>query len=224
LRGDDKTVRVWDTDSGVELLVLRRHEGTVVSVSWSPDGRRIASASEQTVRVWDADNGAELALLRGHEDRLWGVSWSPDGRRIASASEQTVRVWDADSGAELAVLHGNEETAGDVSWSPDGRRIMSVSYARGAARVWDAENGHCLRIIEDKEGFEALVAGTSVFPVRALSIGGETVINLAATALPVTWLPSALYHIWPHPSDRTWAGSVLLHNHLYIFSLEGTIL
>jgi WD40 repeat protein len=66
-------------------------------VSFSPDGRRLASASEDnTVRVWDAGSGQELLILKGHTDGVRAVSFSPDGRRLASASEdKTVRVWEA---------------------------------------------------------------------------------------------------------------------------------
>jgi WD40 repeat protein len=66
-------------------------------VSFSPDGRRLASASSDgTVRVWDAASGKELLILKGHTDAVNGVSFSPDGKRLASAGEdRTVRVWEA---------------------------------------------------------------------------------------------------------------------------------
>jgi WD40 repeat protein len=56
-------------------------------VSWSPDGSRIASGSDDsTVHVWDSRTGAVLSTLEGHSDRVTTVSWSPDGSRIASRS------------------------------------------------------------------------------------------------------------------------------------------
>ena len=63
---DDKTVRVWDAESGVELACLRGHDGEVASVSFDQTGRRLVSGSwDKTVRVWDAENGVELACLAG---------------------------------------------------------------------------------------------------------------------------------------------------------------
>jgi WD40 repeat protein len=102
----DKTVRVWDVDSGRELACLRGHEHSVRSVAFDSPGRRIVSGSvDKTVRVWDVDSGRELACLRGHERSVESVGFDPQGRRIVSGSDDgTVRIWDADSGACLEVI------------------------------------------------------------------------------------------------------------------------
>jgi len=155
----DRTVRVWDVQSGAELACLRGHDSDVRSVAYSPDGRRIASGSEdKTVRVWDAQSGAELACLRGHEDVVHSTAYSPDGRRIVSGShDKTVRVWDAQSGAELACLRGHGERVRSVAYSPDGRRIVSGSEDK-TVRVWDAQSGAELACLRGHEGWVRSVA------------------------------------------------------------------
>lgn len=90
---------------GSEFADLRGHNGWVQAVVWSPDGRRLATASgDETARIWNADNDRELAVLRGHRSGIWSLAWSPDSRRLATGlDDQTIRVWDAESGAEIIV-------------------------------------------------------------------------------------------------------------------------
>ena len=72
-------------------------------MAFSPDGKRLASASrDQTVKVWDAVTGQEILTLKGHTSGVTSVAFSPDGKRLASAAPRmTVKVWDAATGQEF---------------------------------------------------------------------------------------------------------------------------
>jgi len=91
----DRSARVWDANTGGELVVLRSDDD-VVYVGFSPDGSRIVTGSnDRTARVWDTATGRELAALRGHEGGVKSAAFSPDGVRIVTgSSDKTARVWD----------------------------------------------------------------------------------------------------------------------------------
>ena len=77
----------WDAQTGQELLTLKAHTKFVNSVTFSPDGRTLASASnDETVKVWDAQTGKELLRLNGHAADVHGVATSADGLRPQRAA------------------------------------------------------------------------------------------------------------------------------------------
>jgi WD40 repeat protein len=97
-------------------LTLRGHLNDVRAVSFSPDGKRLATASaDDTARVWDATSGQELLVLRGHSSLVAAVAFSPDGTRLATASwDKTAKVWDASNGQELMTLRGHSTLISDL--------------------------------------------------------------------------------------------------------------
>ncbi|WP_437278470.1 protein kinase [Sorangium sp. So ce375] len=129
----------WALHSWVARVVLT-HPDVVARAGYSPDGKRIVTAShDRTARVWNADGTGEPLVLRGHEDRIRSAVFSPDGKRIITASDdKTARVWNADGTGEPLVLRGHEDVLNSAEFSPDGERIVTASWDR-TVRVWNAD-------------------------------------------------------------------------------------
>ena len=130
-----------------ESTVLRGHYSRIETASFSPDGRRIVSASgDYSVRVWDVKTGTQIA--EGvHEDQVYFASFSPDGRRVVSASkDSTIRIWDAETLTPIVAPIKIDDMATSAVFSPDGKFIVSTSFSSEPdIRIWDASTGdlHC---------------------------------------------------------------------------------
>jgi WD40 repeat protein len=148
LRTAEVMTKVWDASTGQELLALTGKTGAVISVAFSPDGRRLATGSEDgTTKLWDAHSGQELVTIQGHTDRVRTVAFRPDGRRLATASwDGTTKLWDPETGQILLSIN---EPANRVAFSPDGQRLVTADRGqKRTATVWDAHSGQKLLMLE----------------------------------------------------------------------------
>jgi Tol biopolymer transport system component/tRNA A-37 threonylcarbamoyl transferase component Bud32 len=124
------------------LTTLKGHTNFIHSLVFSPDGKRLASASgDFSVKVWDIATGQEIRTLNGHTRAVLSVAFSPNGQRLASASlDRTVKVWDPTTGQESLTLKGHSSAVLSVAFSPDGQRLASASSDR-TVKVWDPATG-----------------------------------------------------------------------------------
>ena len=136
---------------------LTGHKGLVSSISWSHDGKYIASCSnDRTARIWNANTSTCIYILKGHTNNVWSVIWSPDGKYIASSSEDgTVRIWDAITGTCIHTLEGHTNNVWAVVWSPDGKYVASKSQD-ATIRVWNAITGTCIYTLNGSYGGSSL--------------------------------------------------------------------
>ena len=144
----DNTARVWDTESGDCLFVLRDHEQWVESAAFSPSSTEIITGSrDNTIRMWDMESGKCIKIFKGHFNWVSSVAYSNDGKLIASGSHDTrICVWDAGTSECIRMLRGHEEEVTCVLFNKTGDKLASCSRDK-TIRLWDIDSGTCIKIM-----------------------------------------------------------------------------
>ena len=142
----DTTISNSYIDSSLQTLM--EHFDYVNSVSYSPDGKKIISGSDDnTIKIWDANTRQCLNTLEGHTFSVYSVAYSPDGKNIVSGSyDKTIKIWDANTGVCLKILKGHTSSVSSVAYSPDGTKIISGSDDK-TIKIWDVNTGQCIKTL-----------------------------------------------------------------------------
>jgi WD40 repeat protein len=145
----DKTLKLWDTDTGQCLQTFEGHTGSVESVALSRDGTRALSGSwDQTLKLWDTGTGRCIQTFEGHSKWVNSVTLSRDGTRALSGSQDnTLKLWDTSTGRCLQTFEGHTESVESVALSRDGTRALSGSQDN-TLKLWDTGTGRCLQTFE----------------------------------------------------------------------------
>ena len=213
------TAEIWslapgaggDAAAGRALLTLTSHGDAVYAVAFSPDGKRLATASlDGTAIIWDAATGNELLTLTGHAGEVFSVAFSPDGKRVATGSnDRTAKVWDAATGRELLTLTGHTGAVFDVAFSPlDGGQQLATASLDGTVKVWSlvatsAGDTAAGQELFELSGHAGTVLGVAFSPdgtrlatangdgtVRIYPASIQTLVGLARARLTRGWTPA----------------------------------
>jgi len=152
----DKTIRLWNIETGGLIGELAKRKDPIHSVTFSPDGKLLASGGENkyktddgkktTIYLWNVDSQELVNSFSGHDLRVNALAFSPDGEILASGSnDSTVRIWNVKSGKQLHNLKGHSSNIGSIAFTQDGKRL--ISSGGGGIRIWDCDTGeliHCL--------------------------------------------------------------------------------
>ncbi|MDJ0555667.1 MAG: NB-ARC domain-containing protein [Microcoleaceae cyanobacterium MO_207.B10] len=139
-------IRLWQTQTGKQLLYLSAHSNWVQSLTFSPDGLVLASASaDQTVKFWDAHTGEYLKTFTGHTAQVLSIAFSPDGETLASGgADNTIKLWDVNTGECLHSWEGHENWVNSVEFGLGGKTLATGSFD-GTVKLWDVDTGGCLK-------------------------------------------------------------------------------
>jgi WD40 repeat protein len=138
----------WDTATGKELHRFEGLEADLKSVTFSPDGKKVAAAgADGRVCLWDTTTGKDVLYIPAHpgqsDDEFHttpAVVFSPDSKRLATAgTDRMIRVWDATTAKELATLQGPDGGFCALAFTPDGKKLIS-GCADTTALIWDLAN------------------------------------------------------------------------------------
>lgn len=145
----DKTVKIWEADSG-KMLHSLKHEKLVFGASFNKDGSRLATAcDDNTAKIWDVagvDSGKIIKTLP-HDKGVFLVSFNRGGTCLATACfDGTARLWDAD---KFEPLHSplQHPQLRDLAFSPDGRFLATAGYG-GEVKIWEVASGRELRTVK----------------------------------------------------------------------------
>ncbi|KAH7919497.1 WD40 repeat-like protein [Leucogyrophana mollusca] len=144
----DKTIRIWNVESGQQVGESLEHDSKVKAIAVSPDGGKIAGRVEGGVIMWDVVGRKRVREVKidGHEEQgayALMVSFSPNGRWIATASSDStsIQLWDVDTGRPVRELQQHVDVIWCLSFSPDGAHIAAGSFV-GSFRVLDISTGN----------------------------------------------------------------------------------
>ena len=131
-------IQLWDTDTGKHKLTLEEHTRDVRSLTFSPEGQTLASASNDgTIRLWHVNTGKQIQTLLGHEESVYSVAYSPDGQTLASgSSDGTIRFWHTVTGEYKSTFSGHTGTVLSIAYAPDGKTLASGG---SGVHLWDIE-------------------------------------------------------------------------------------
>lgn len=141
--GEDKTVRLWDTEERAKIAALNRHEASVTALTFSPDGKILATGDAgKVIKVWDVNAQHERATLTGHTNGVSALTFTPDGKTLASGSyDGTIRFWNPDTGqAHLTFTTGHTEQIKAIAFAENGITLATAAFT-GVVEVWNLKTG-----------------------------------------------------------------------------------
>ncbi|QDL12402.1 serine/threonine protein kinase [Brasilonema octagenarum UFV-E1] len=175
----DKTIKIWNLQTGELKSTLTGHTDSVNSVAISPDGKTLVSGSwDNTIKIWNLQTGELKSTLTGHTYWVVSVAISPDGKTLVSGSfDSTIKIWNLQTPELQSTLTGHTYSVYSVAISPDGKTLVSGS-TDSTIKIWN---------LQTPELQSTLTGHTNVVTSVAISPDGKTLVSGSADKTIKIW-------------------------------------
>ena len=199
----DKTIKLWNANTGEHIKTLTGHTDTVSSVAFHPDGHTIVStSSDRTIKLWNANTGEHIKTLTGHTWVVFSVAFHPDGHTIVSTSgDKTIKLWNANTGEHIKTLTGHNGYVNSVAFHPDGHTIVSASGDK-TIKLWNANTGEHIKTLTGHNGYVNSVA---------FHPDGHTIVSASGDKTIKLWNANTGEHIKTLTGHNGYVNSVAFH-------------
>jgi WD40 repeat protein len=180
--GADRTLRIFEVETGKLLAQIEDHADWIFGVAFSPDGKRVATASrDKTSKVFDVEKRDSLVTFPGHLQPVYTVSFTPDGKAVATGGEDNrIRIWNPDNdGKAVRDLSGFGGTVFKLRYSPDGQTLLACAADKNVS-VFSAKGALVRRLQGQKDWVYSLALSRDGKTVASGSWDGEVKLWSAA--------------------------------------------
>jgi WD40 repeat protein len=188
----DKTIKLWNFNTGEEICTFSGHRLAVNGLAFSNDGKILISGSaDKTIKLWNLETRQEISTLSGHSMAINAVAISYDGSIIASCSmDKTIKLWQLATGQEISTLSGHRLGVTAVAITPNGQILASAS-ADKTIKFWH---------LNSKQEIATLPGLRSTVNSLIFSPDGQFIASSGEDKMLKLWNPST------HKEIRTIAG------------------
>jgi len=183
---DDKTARLWDTQTGLQFQQPLQHDSDVVHVTFSPDGSLVATATKENYLIfWSVKTATRHGIAMRHESDINAICFSPDGCLFATASNDcTARIWDALTGTAIGLPMQHESGVNSIAFSPNSMQLVTCSGNQ--IRLWDVRTGSpSSEITCGDQWIHSVVFDSEICELIAAEISKHIVLWDAKTGKPI---------------------------------------
>jgi WD40 repeat protein len=204
----DGSIEIWHLTTGALVTAWPGHPDGVSVVTFSPDGKRLASGTTNgEVKIWDFESRREVARTGPMDCHLFCLAFSPDGKTLAASGKSSrVWLWNAITGAEVRQLGGHGDPVPSVAFSPDGKLLATTTFLANEARLWELPSGKELAPLK---GHVSGVTAVAFSPDgKTLATGGfDNKVKLWSVATHQELVTLSLDNLYPtlrfSPDGRT---------------------